>query len=111
MQVLETLDLFAGFTQKFCSISDKIYHCSKQLSFLRNNVTKHADVTLSLLRMKTSKASINEKKPKVDQLYEQISYEFISDILNEAYRSFRETFSELKTIFNQKYYKKKKHQI
>lgn len=72
---------------------------------------KHSDVTLSLLRMKNINQSSADKKPKVDQLFEQISYEFIADILKEAYKSFKDTFSELKGIFNQKYYKKKKYNI
>lgn len=41
-------------------------------------------------------------------MYQQISYEFVTEIIADVYKTFKDTLGDLKTHFNQKYYKKKK---
>ena len=74
-QVNETLDLVLFFSTKLSSISDKLYVCCTKLSMLRNNVKKHSDITLSLLKM--NHKGKNDPYPQIDQLYNQISYDFL----------------------------------
>ncbi len=77
---------------------------------LKQNVKKHADVTLSLIRTNQKKKE-DVKIPQLDQVYNQISYDFVTEVLCEVYRSFKDTLGEMKNHFNQKFYKKKKHKI
>jgi hypothetical protein len=77
---------------------------------LKQNVKKHADVTLSLIRS-APKNKEDTKIPQVDQVYNQISYDFVTEVISEVYKAFKETLGDLKTYFNQRYYKKKKNKV
>lgn len=49
-EVSDVLDLYEYYTTKVVGISDKLYQCSNKLNMLKQNVKKHADVTISLIR-------------------------------------------------------------
>lgn len=76
---------------------------------LKQNVKRHADVTLSLIR--ANKGKEETKIPQLDQVYSTISYEFVTQIICEVYMSFKDTLTGLKSYFNEKYYKKKKMKV
>lgn len=44
-------------------------------------------------------------------VYQQISYDLITNVIGDIYKSFKETLIDLKTYFNQKFYKKKKNKV
>lgn len=77
---------------------------------LKQNVKKHADVTLSLIRS-IPKGRQETRTPQVEQVYNQISYDFVTEILCEVYRAFKDALTDMKTHFNQRYYKKKKTKV
>lgn len=112
-EVTKTFDLFLYFSQKFTSISDKVYIVSKKLHMLKTNVKKHSDVTLSLMRYNNGKNKVygNDKSSQVDRLYDQISYDYLIDIISEVYHSFKDTLGDMKNYFSQNSYKKKKNNI
>lgn len=87
-EVSDTLDIYEYYTNKICDISDKLYQCSQKLTMLKQNVKKHADVTLSLIRTNQKKKD-DIKIPQLDQVYNQISYDFVTEILCEVYKSYK----------------------
>ena len=93
-QVNETLDLILLFTSKLSSISDKLYVCTTELSMLRNNVKKHSDITLSLLKMnQKGKNDPEARYPQIEQLYNQISYDFLVKIIQQVYQAYKESIT------------------
>ena len=74
---------------------------------------KHSDVTLSLMRYNDGKPKnyIADKQSQVDRMYDQISYDYLIDIITEVYIAFKDTLGDLKNYFNQHSYKKKKNII
>lgn len=44
--------MYEYYTTKMAGISDKLYQCYNKLQGLKQNVKKHGDVTLSLIRTK-----------------------------------------------------------
>lgn len=66
-EVTKTFDLFSYFTQKFTSISDKLFVSCTKLYMLKTNVKKHSDVTLSLMRYNNGKTVKQEKNDKTSQ--------------------------------------------
>ena len=82
-EVTRTFDLFSYFTQKFTSISDKLLLSWTKLNILKTNVKKHSDVTLSLMRYNDGKPKnyVADKQSQVDRMYDQISYDYLIDII------------------------------
>ena len=70
-EVTKTFDLFSYFTQKFASISDKLYVSTTKLYMLKTNVKKHAEVTLTLIRYNVDKGKSysGDKNSQIDRLY------------------------------------------
>lgn len=58
-----------------------------------------------------SKKTDDIRLPQVDQLYQQISYDFIVEAIQEVYRAFKDATTEVKNVFSQKFYKKKKKMV
>ena len=77
---------------------------------LKTNVKKHSDVTLSLMRYNNEKNKHygNDKASQIDRMYDQISYDYLIDIITEVYHSFKEILGEMKNHFSENNYKKQK---
>lgn len=73
-EVDDTLDVYQHYSTKLAGISDRLYQCTNKLLTLKLTVKKHADVTLSLLRSNKE----DGRAPQLDQVYNQISYDFIT---------------------------------
>jgi uncharacterized pyridoxamine 5'-phosphate oxidase family protein len=82
LEVSKTLDIYEYYTTKISAISDKLYLCCNKLTLLQQNVKKYVDVVLSLIRQSPTNLTGEARAPQVDQVYKQLSYDFITEILS-----------------------------
>ena len=77
----DTLDLYEYYTAKMSGISDKIYQGVNKLIMLKQNVKRYSDVTLSLIKSNQKGKEDIKQQLQFDQVYNQISYDFVTEIL------------------------------
>ena len=112
---MDTLDLFNYFSVKLGELPNQLHIFQTSIIKLRQNINKHSEITLSLLKCRgpaTSAAGLTTSSKNVDQLehfFEQLSYDYLYDIMEKIYKLMDETLSNLKNYFNMKYHIKKKN--
>lgn len=58
-------------------------------------------------KMKSREENMAEKNERMDLLYEQISYDFIIEIIMSVYEEFKRQIRDLNDHFAKKFYRKK----
>ena len=92
------------------------------LGKLRQNISKHSEITLSLVRCGSiQKAKGGKYDPEakggkndideIGHLFEQLSFDYINDIIQKVYQVFETSLGNMKNHFNAKFYKKRKNHI
>lgn len=114
---METLDLFNSFCMKLGELPNSLHIFQTNINKLRQNINKHSEITLSLLKCRgmvnstTGPATSTKNIDQLGHLFEQLSYDYLYDIMERIYKLIDETLSSLKNSFNQKYHIKKKNSV
>jgi hypothetical protein len=116
-ELLDTLDLFAYFCQRMGEVAGLLHMQLAAAVKLRQSINKHSEITLSLLKCAGYQGkldSMNGSSKNLEQLnnlFDQLSYDYINDIMEKVFKSIEDILSKLKNYFNAKYHKKKKNRL
>ena len=103
--------MFELFGIKLLDVSDKLYTCCSKLALLRTDVKKHSEVTLSLYRTTYSKNKNDSICPQLEKLHEQLSNDYLIDVMLEVYKAFKTSLMDLKNFIASKSTQKNKKTI
>ena len=87
VELMETLDLFNYFSVKLGELPTQLHIFQANIMKLRQNINKHSEITLSLLKCRgmvnstTGPATSSKNVDQLGHLFEQLSYDYIYDIM------------------------------
>lgn len=116
--MLDTLDLFGYFCQRMGEMANMLHMQLAAAVKLRQSINKHSEITLSLLKCSGYKGKLdsmnggsNKNLEQLNNLFDQLSYDYINDIMEKVFKGIEDVLSKLKNYFNAKYHKKKKNRL
>lgn len=117
--MLDTLDLFSYFCQRLGELAGMLHLQLAGALKLRQSINKHSEITLSLLKCQGYKGKLDQMAStsssknleQLNNLFDQLSYDYINDIMEKVFKGIEDVLSKLKNYFNAKYHKKKKNRL
>lgn len=117
--MLDTLDLFSYFCQRMGEMAGMLHLQLASAVKLRQSINKHSEITLSLLKCQSYKGKLDQmggggggkNVEQLNNLFDQLSYDYINDIMEKVFKGIEDVLSKLKNYFNAKYHKKKKNRL
>jgi|LakMenEpi03Aug12_release.lakeMendotaPanAssembly.Ray.scaffolds.fasta_scaffold497879_2 hypothetical protein len=90
--MLDTLDLFGYFCQRMGELAGMLHMQLASAVKLKQNINKHSEITLSLLKCQAYKGNIDQKPnnsknvEQLNNLFDQLSYDYINDIMEKVFK-------------------------
>lgn len=92
--MLDTLDLFSYFCQRVAEIPNMLHLQLASVVKLRQNINKHSEITLSLIKCASYKGKMemgapnasNKNIEQLNNLFDQLSYDYINDIMEKVFK-------------------------